>query len=262
MRGAGKQNLIMFVLALGVVAFLGAIIVGVRYVASWNVTGSALSGISEFSGRLNVATRTAVEAFGGRHEPLLLEEENARLRTQLSSLTDVAEENEFLRRIADLPARADRRAVVAGVFNYAVVGQQMQMVINKGSHDSVVPGSTVVTDAGVLIGIVDQVRERSATVRVLGDPSVQVTGRVGGTQIGGLVRVDQTGQLVLDLIGKDEAVSEGAPVIASGLDQVPAGLLIGTVRSVDPESTTLFQIIRLDAAHTLRPVWRTIVLIP
>jgi rod shape-determining protein MreC len=178
----------------------------------------------------------------------------------IAQVADLMEENAFLRLISDLPARRERSVVDGNVFAYGIGGNTQRMVVNRGAVDGIVPGATVTTAAGVFIGLVHQVQERTATVRVVGDPGVQVTARVRGTDINGLMRLDAYGELVLDLIAKDELVSEGVVVETSGLDQMPSGLRIGTVRTVDADRTTLFQVIRLDPAHRAEPVTRVLIL--
>jgi rod shape-determining protein MreC len=262
MMRPSKQTLGMFALA-GIVTAVGfLVLMGVGALASWNVHGRGLSVASTFTGNMVRALDSFVRGFSGEDETMELRRANARLLSQLAGLRDVEEENTFLRRIADIPVRKEYRSVIGGVFNYSVAGSELRMVLNVGARDGVVVGSTVVTETGAFLGIVKDVRERSSVVLVLGDPSVQVTGRVMDSQVGGLIRMDQTGQLAFELIGKDESVSEGAVIVASGLDSVPAGLRIGTVRSVDAARTTLFQIIRVDPAYRDETVWRVLVLIP
>lgn len=251
----------MFALAGVVMGIVLLLFSGALKLASWNVHGRGLSMVTAFTGNMRHAIEVSMRTFSGRDETVALKRENTRLVSELAFLRDVREENEFLRRIADLPARGEYQALTGGVFSYSVVGQELQTVINIGSRDGVSVGSSVVTESGALLGIVSHIRERSSAVVVLGDPSLQITGRVMGTEIGGLVRVDQTGQLVLDLIGKDESVDEEQMIVSSGLDNVPPGLLIGTIRSVDAERTTLFQIIRIDPAHKAESVWRVLVLV-
>lgn len=262
MGAPSKQTLGMFALA-GIVIVVGlAMLAGVGMLATWNVHGRGLSSVSAFTGNMGRGVDAFLRAFNAEDPVHDLQQERSQLESRLAELQDVEEENAFLRRIADLPARGDRDAVVGNIFTYSVVGQELRTVLNRGEQDGIILGSTVVTEAGALLGIVSDVRERSSVVRMLGDPAMQVTGRILGTQIGGLVHVDHTGRLALDLIGKDESVAEGAVVVASGLDTIPAGLRIGTVRSVDAERTTLFQIIRIDPAHGSELVWRVLVLIP
>jgi cell shape-determining protein MreC len=69
-----------------------------------------------------------------------------------------------------------------------------------------------------------------------------------GSDVAGLARSDGKGSVLLDLVQKDEQVDEGARIVTSGDDRYPAGLIIGTVRSVDDDAATLFQIVRVAPA--------------
>lgn len=262
MKRSSQQTLVMTGLALLVVIMVVALFVGLRHLASWNIPGDALGTVYSFSTRLRNGFSGAIRGFRGDDDLLRLQSENLRLQTEIAALSDVAEENVFLRQISELPARRDYRTIPSGIFSYAISGQEVQVTVNVGSRDGVIPGGAVVTESGALLGFVRDVREQSSTVLVLGDPSLQVTGRIAGRETGGLVRTDGTGQVALDLIAKDEVVEEGERVVTSGLDNAPPGLVIGTVRSVDPESTTLFQHIRLSVAHEFESVWRVIILVP
>lgn len=262
MRRISKQTLGMVGAALLVVVFLFGAVAGLRALSLWNFPGRGLTSVYEFSERSRRSVQAAIGAWNDNDSSSHIVAEVIELRASLAALHDVEEENAFLREIADLPARNEYQAIPAGIFSYAVTGGAIEAVINRGARDGVVPGSTVMTSPMVFVGIVDRVSERSSTIRVLGDPTVQVTGRLAGVEVGGLVRLDQSGHVILDLIGKGELVAEGVSVVTSGLDHVPAGLIIGTVRSVDPESVTLFQTIRLDVAHRSESMWRVMILVP
>lgn len=258
-----RKTIAIICVALLCAAATAGIGYGIRSFAGWQWPAHALAYISERSGRMGAVIAAAQRAWSGTEPDQLLRDELDRLRTTESQMRDLAEENEFLRRIADLPVRQEWRSVPAGVYAYAVLGQRFHVVVNRGSADGIVPGSAVITESGVLVGIVaENVTAHAADVTVVGDPTLQITGRLAGTEVSGLVRSDETGSLVLDMVGKDEPVSEGMAVVTGGLDRVPAGLGIGTVRTVNPASTTLFQSIHISASRLERPIGRVLVLIP
>ncbi|HXV26611.1 MAG TPA: rod shape-determining protein MreC [Candidatus Paceibacterota bacterium] len=235
---------------------------GVRSIVQGAVTENIFWGVRSTFSRASRAVVAAGAAWSGTEDIGTLRDRISVLESERAVLADVQEENEFLRRAAELPARKERRAVIGGVFAYGVAGAQIRMTVNRGSAHGVTAGSAVVTDGGVLVGVVDRVTPQSSAVRVLEDPGSQVTARIGGTPVSGLARVAPDGRFIFDLVAKDETVSEGALVISSGLDDIPAGLIIGTVRAVDPESTTLFQTVTVDAAYRDGPVDRVLILIP
>jgi len=119
------------------------------------------------------------------------------------------------------------------------------VIANKGQDDGIAEGNVVVGAGGVLIGVVTEVARDHSTVRVIGDPALEVTARIVGTDVSGLIRVDTSAAVIMDFIQKSEQVTEGQSIVTSGNDQIPAGILIGTVRSVDSEGTTLFKTVRV-----------------
>jgi rod shape-determining protein MreC len=194
--------------------------------------------------------------------------ENARLRDEVERLTvqaagadDLRRELEFARSAAGLVAASGRPAIDASVFSYPRAGGLREAILNKGSRDGVATGDVVVSAPGALVGVVSDVFDEHAVVVTLGDPSVEAAGRIVGTAVSGLVR-SSADDLVLDLVSRDEAVSEGQVVVTSGNDGFPSALIIGTVRSVDTNQTTLFTVIRLTPAFELPPIGHVLVIRP
>lgn len=173
-----------------------------------------------------------------------LRDERTRALAAESALADARSEAAFLRQVAGLeqPLRASARE--ASIFTYGA-GAGREAILDRGSDDGVVRGDVVITAAGALVGRVEQTGDAWAAVRLLSDVSLEVTGHILETETGGLVRTDPMEGLVMDLINKDEPVTEGQTVVTSGDDRFPAGIVIGTVRSVDRERTTLFALVRL-----------------
>jgi rod shape-determining protein MreC len=178
----------------------------------------------------------------------VLEEENSRLYGQVSQLEDIRREAAAYREVAGITTRPAGTTLQAGVFSYNTVSGVRQAIVNRGTQDGVTVGDVVMTATGALVGSVQSVFTDHATVRRVQDAAFQVTARVSGGDIAGLVRSDGQGALILDLVQKDEAITEGATVVTSGDDRYPVGLLIGTVRSVDNNVATLFQIVRIEPA--------------
>ena len=245
----------------GIAAILGVVLGAVSFLG-WETPGRVLASWYETGVRVRSSWNAMRDAWNGSDPVPGLEADVARLQAEVAVVNELRSENEFLRRVSDLPARRERTAIDAGIFAYHAGPSSNYMVINRGAHDAVETGGVVTDGNGTFIGIVEDVQLQTARVRTVGSPDVQVTARVRGSDVNGLIRLDALGELVLDLIAKDEQVPEAAVVETSGLDHVPAGLLIGTVRSVDADRTTLFQIIRIDAAFRSSPVTRVLVLNP
>lgn len=190
-----------------------------------------------------------------------LREESQRLLSQAAGMDALRRELEFARAAADLPVVRELQTIDAEIFSYARAGGVREAVIDRGTRDWVAPGDLVAAASGALIGVIGDAYDAHSTVVLLGDPSLEITGRVMGTDINGLVR--RSGDdLVLDLVSRDEAVAEGQVVVTSGNDGFPAALIIGTIRSVDTSQTTLFTVVNLTPAASLPPVGRVLVMRP
>jgi cell shape-determining protein MreC len=175
-----------------------------------------------------------------------LEEENGRLRGELQRCSEVEREAAFCREAAGIVSRPAGNMQEAGIFSYNTASGIRQAIISRGAGDGVSAGDVVMTSRGELVGVVRSVYESHATVYRIQDVAFEVTARVDGSDVAGLVRADGEGSLMLDLVQNDETVSEGAKVVTSGDDGYPAGLLIGIVRSVNNTAATLFQYVRIE----------------
>jgi len=181
-----------------------------------------------------------------------LARENTDLRAQIvrtqadaARLDTLTKENDFFRGALEFQKQRAVKPIFASVFSFSTEGGVREMTMNVGSHDGVQANDIVVTAQGALLGAVLQVFPRHAVIQVIGGPSLEVTGRLLGSDVSGLVRWDAARGLIFDLVQKDEQVTEGQVVVTSGNDQFPAGLVIGTVRSVDDDSTASFRTIHI-----------------
>lgn len=193
-----------------------------------------------------------IGAFTARYD---LAAENVRLRDALTEaqsgaarVTDLAEENAFLRGSASIHERVSGPLVEASVFSDIRSGGIREMSINRGSDDGIALGDVVATVHGALVGRIIQLFPWHAVVRTVGDPALEVTGKILNSDVSGLVRLDASRGLLLDLVQKDEVVTEEQIVVTSGNDQFPAGFVIGTVSSVDSDSATLFKTVHITPA--------------
>jgi len=177
--------------------------------------------------------------------------ENLRLRTEMDELRAAAadvdvlrHELEFTRAATGIRERFTGDPIAAGIFSWYRAGSAVLATINRGEADGIAVGDVVISATGSLVGVVREVYGNHAIVTILGDPNLQAAARIMGKGIAGLIRTGEDG-LVLDLVQKEELVEEGDIVLTGGNDHFPAGLIIGTVRSVDARQQTLFSIVRV-----------------
>lgn len=169
----------------------------------------------------------------------------ARVAGLETALEALRRENEFLRSSAGIPQRPDAEPVLGGVFVYLRAGGVREVIINRGSRDWVSRGDLVLDGGGGLVGVVSDVAQQTARVRQVTDAAFEVAARVEHTDIAGLAHAHSAEGLLLDLVKKDEVVTEGQLVVTSGADGLPAGIRLGTVRSVQDDAATLFRVVRL-----------------
>ncbi len=241
---------VVFVAITLIVVIIAAGFLSHGTLGSWlaDLTGRVLSPLAERIGY----GRAIISVLSGRYD---LVQENIDLKTSLDRANaaaaradELVQENQFLRSSIGLQQSINKPAIEAGIFGYLREGGSREFIINKGQSSSVNVGDVVVTSSGALLGLIKNVFEDHSRVVVINDPSLEVTARVVGTNIAGLLRTDPQEGLILDLIQKSETVSEGQSIATSGNDHLPAGILIGTVRSVDTESSKLFKVVRITLA--------------
>lgn len=231
------------IVALGSFALHGHL---TRWVADH--TGPLLAPLSGQLVRARAYIATAASRRDLVRENLDLRAELERVRSESAGADEIRQENAFLRAAARLGELIGTQPLEAGIFSYLRDGGVYEVVVNKGSGDGVALGDVVITAGGSLVGRVLELSDRHAVVRTIEDPTLQVTARIVGTDVSGLVRLDAVQGLILDLVKKSETVTEGQVVATSGNDRFPAGLVIGTVRSVDTDGTTLFKMVRIAPA--------------
>lgn len=229
------------------VLIANALIFGGR-VFSWVADGTVgiVSGASARLGWFNTVRTTIVRRIDLAVRTTELEAQNEQLRGALVRLDEVQREATTCRETANITVRPSGSAVQAGIFAYSISAGVRQAILNRGTDDGITVGDVVMTSSGALVGVVRSVFSEHAIVLREQDVAFEATARIAGSDVAGLVRSDGDRSLVLDLIQKDEHIDEEALVVTSGDDRYPAGLIIGTVRSVNNTAATLFQIVRIE----------------
>lgn len=173
---------------------------------------------------------------------------NALLQTE-----QLATENRELRRLLAMRERTAIRSTVAEVLYDARDAFSRRLVLDKGMQHGVIAGQPVIDANGVVGQItrvyplsseVTLVTDRESTIPVelrrTGERSVAFGGSIGGT-------------IELRYLRTNADVREGDVLVTSGLDGLfPAGLPVGTVRSVEVGSSPFLGVVVDPAAHAER----------
>jgi rod shape-determining protein MreC len=113
-------------------------------------------------------------------------------------------------------------------------------------------------------GLVGRIRQvlgpDEALVQLLTEEDSRISVEVPRTGVTGLLRYDGR-KFYLDHVPQGEPVQVGDPVMSSGLGQtVPRGLNIGTVKSVEPMPSELFQEIVIETEVRFSTIRRVFVI--
>jgi rod shape-determining protein MreC len=134
-----------------------------------------------------------------------------------------------------------------------------RLQINRGTSDGVRVGDPVIAQGG-LLGDIQAASGGSAVVALVTDQNFSVSALVGPGREPGSVQpaIGAPGDLLLQMVQNSDALHTGDLVYTSGtvamrlLDRYPPGILIGTVKRIDPGSGDLDRRIHVDPAADLR----------
>lgn len=178
-----------------------------------------------------------------------LKEENEALKEEVNALRKQQVELEELRRQNDTykeflalkEENPDFVFVDARVIAADPTDPYGNFTIGAGSLSDVTEGDAVVTPEG-LVGVVSEVGLNYAKVKTVLDPSLQIAVYDSRTREDGLTGNDYPlaadGKLKLSRLTRDTTAAAGDYVVTYG-GQYPAGLLIGEITAVKPETDGL-----------------------
>lgn len=174
-----------------------------------------------------------------------LEQENAELREQARVGQSASEENERLRQLLDL--REKHRDFVfesAMVTAFSSSNWESTLTISKGANFDVAVNDCVVTETGMLVGVVSEVGYNWATVATVIDTSIEMGGLISRTDSAGIVEGDfalmSKGRVKLSYLPQSTELIAGDEVLTSGKGGVyPAGLVVGHVADIRMDESGL-----------------------
>ena len=180
----------------------------------------------------------------------------AELEEQVRQGQEASRENEQLRDLLDLQEK--RRDFVfesARVTSRSTDTWASTLTLSKGSSSGVQAGNCVVTETGVLVGVVSDVGLNWCTVSTVIDTSIEMGGIVTRTYSSGVLEGNfelmAQGKLRLSYLPDGAQLVSGDEVVTSGMGDVyPSGLVVGRVEGVftDPSGMTRYAVVIPDAA--------------
>lgn len=169
-----------------------------------------------------------------------LMEENVRLLAENAQLESLREENEELRKFANLELH-DAFDLLAG--RVVARGEDRGVVlVDRGSVQGVRMGMPVLSASGVLIGTIRSVYPASAEVTLLSSSESALGGVTTEYGTKGIIRGDRGLGIAFSMVPASEALSAGDRVVTTGSGELmPSGLFVGTVSSVQETEDRLFR---------------------
>jgi len=190
-----------------------------------------------------------------------MQQEVDALRTQVAEMEELARqgedalrENAQLRQLLGLQEK--RRDFVfesARVTAPATSNWASTLTISKGSNFGIQSGDCVITETGMLVGVVSTVSANSAEVSTIINTDINMGGMVARTYSAGILEGDFTlmeqGKLKLSYLPDSAQLVAGDVVLTSGKGGMyPSGLVVGEVEGVftDPSGQTRYAVILPD----------------
>lgn len=235
----------------GVLLIVVAVLVSVLVWAGGRVLGTdPLSGvvqtvITPVRGGINAVINWAEGLYDYLFHYEDMEREVSELRRQVARLEDevrqgqeASRENEQLRQLLQL--REKRRDFVfeaARVSARGTQGWDSTLTLSKGSAGGVKVNDCVITETGVLVGVVSQVGLNWSVVDTVISPNIQMGGLVTRANASGVLEGElslmQQGLVKLSYLPLDNGLMAGDQVLTSGRGEIfPSGLVVGTVEQV------------------------------
>jgi rod shape-determining protein MreC len=190
--------------------------------------------------------------FAKVHQITKLEQENAQLKEQLSTQTtllnrtgDIQLENTRLKEFLNFVAPRKEAWIAAEVVAHPVDLWTEQLVINKGKLHGIRYNAAVINERG-LVGMVIQVGQSSAVVRLITHPSMKVSVINGDTSEVALMEGASAKILRLNYVDQKSQVQAEQKYFTSGQSELfPKSIYVGELIKLENDPHLLFQNLRL-----------------
>lgn len=198
-----------------------------------------------------------------------LQRENARYKVMAERYQSLEEEIERLESILDLPPRREYRSEVARVIRRNQSAWWQEITLRKGKDHGILPGSGVIYKDGA-VGRVTQVFAHTCKVDLITSPNFRIAAQFkgdprpiifqGAFQSGFLQPTGTISDAPQDIIASTQ---DPLKVVTNHLGQTfPAGINIGTVTWLEPDSSGIFQSGQVELKESLLSLSEVTILVP
>jgi len=230
------------VIALILVAVI-CIIIGGRMSPQADILGSITAPFKTAGQKIGNWFSDIAAAFTQGEEALIenaeLESQINDLREQLADYEKIKGENDFYKDYLEIKdSHPDFEFESATLISRDNLDPYKGFTINKGSVNGVKENDPVITDAG-LVGFVSEVGTTTSKVSTVLSPDVVMGALDNRTNdsgvLSGSLELAEKGETKLYNLSRSCNVAVGDFVVTSGEGIFPAGLLIGTIQSIDSD---------------------------
>jgi len=196
------------------------------------------------------------------------QEEIMKLQADLARLKAVADENLALRSYFQLFSNDEYDYVMSKVVSRDVISRDAinhnRLIIDRGAKDGLKVGLIVVNQSGVAVGKISKIKDHLAEVSLLNSPDCRLAVTIQNSdQTIGLSQGDLGLTIRLDFVAQSQKLEVGQMVVSSGLEpNVPSGILIAKIKSVDKSVNEIWQKITVEPIANLDNLRWLAVLLP
>lgn len=167
------------------------------------------------------------------------------LKTKITETTLqlVKEENDELRAQSRFLQKQKWQTVGADVTGKNIDTLGNTLIINRGARDGIKENNPVIIHDGILVGKIARVEEKISVIRLINDNQSKFAATIiNNDKSLGLIEGGYGISVQMNFIPQNESVNIGETIITSGLeDEVPRGLLVGIIETVEKEAYQPFQ---------------------
>ncbi|MBD3233957.1 MAG: rod shape-determining protein MreC [candidate division Zixibacteria bacterium] len=164
-----------------------------------------------------------------REKAKALETELVKTKLELSHYADAALENQRLREFLNFKTSYNIKLIPAEIVEAPDLPYYHSVIVNVGKKSGLRPDLAAISTRG-LAGKVSRVYDSSAEIQLLLDPLSRVSVVDTRSRVQGILKVQMSGELILDNVPSHEDVKEGDTLKTSGLGGVyPPGIPAGVV---------------------------------
>lgn len=202
-----------------------------------------------------------------------LQEENKKLQGQVnrliaenSKLRQLEEENSKLRELLDFTSEYNYKYVPANVVSKEnfLSSNNPTFLIDKGSKHGIREGLAVVSEEGLLVGKVMEVKKDSSQIYLSTHTEIKIAASLlKENTTSGIIRGQLGLTIKMEFIPQTSEIEEGDLVVSSGLEKnIPAGLVIGRVNKVESQSNEIWKTANIEPLNKMENLSLVSVILP